>query len=416
MTTAPRRVRVTYEPLERLAGQVRPTNPKRHDLAALGESVTVSGFVTPLVLNESDGLLLEGHGRLAWLAHARSSGASAPAGIRVSGGGAWLVPVIRGVHLGPDAAQRFLIAANRTVELGGWDADALVSLLQEIGTSEAGLSGTGFDEASLDALLAGLEDEVASGADDPDTAPGLGASPARVRPGELWALGEHRLWCGDARETGGVAQLLGLERARVMWTDPPYGVSYVGGSGLTIANDDAAGVEALLRGAFAAADPILAPGAALYVAHPAGALALTFAQAFTEMGWHLHQTLVWVKDQFVLGNADYHYRHEPLLYGWKPGKHRWRGGRTQQSVFEVDRPKQSREHPTMKPVALVEAHLRNSSVRGDLVFDPFAGSGTTLIACERLHRRCAAVELDPRYADVVLARWERITGGEAVRL
>lgn len=414
MTTA-RRIRVTYEPLGQLARQVRPANPKRHDLAALGESVAVSGFVTPLVLNESDGLLLEGHGRLAWLLHVRDGGESVPDGVRVGGGGEWLVPVVRGVHLAPDAARRFLVAANRTVELGGWDTDALVSLLQEIGGSEAGLSGTGFDEASLDELLASLADEVMGGS-DPDAAPALGASPPRVSPGDLWALGEQRLWCGDAQDVMGVARLLGTERAAVMWTDPPYGVSYTGGGGLTIANDDAAGVEALLRGAFAAADAVLAPGAALYVAHPAGALSLTFAQAFVDTGWCLHQTLVWVKDQFVLGHADYHYRHEPLLYGWKPGKHRWRGGRTQQSVFEVERPRQSREHPTMKPVALVEAQLRNSSVRGDLVFDPFVGSGTTLIACERLRRRCAAVEVDPRYADVVLTRWERITGGEAVKL
>lgn len=415
MTTA-RRIHVAYEPLGQLVHQVRPVNPKRHDLAALGESVAASGFVTPLVLNESDGLLLEGHGRLAWLLHARDTGGTIPDGVRVGGGGEWLVPVVRGVYLSTDAARRFLIAANRTVELGGWDTDALVSLLQEIEGSEAGLAGTGFDETSLDELLASLEDEVAPGGGDPDAAPALGTSPLRVSAGDLWALGEHRLWCGDARDLPGLTRLLGSRQAAVMWTDPPYGVSYTGGGGLTIANDDAAGVEALLRGAFAAADAILNPGAAVYVAHPAGALSLTFAQAFVDVGWHLHQTLIWVKDQFVLGHADYHYRHEPLLYGWKPGKHRWRGGRTQQSVFEVERPKQSREHPTMKPVALVEAQLRNSSVRGDLVFDPFVGSGTTLVACERLKRRCAAIELDPRYADVVLARWERLTGGEAVRL
>lgn len=414
MTTA-RRIRVTYEPLSQLARQVRPINPKQHDLAALGESVAVSGFVTPLVLNESDRLLLEGHGRLAWLLHARDTGAPVPDGVRAGTAGEWLVPVVRGVHLAPDAARRFLIAANRTVELGGWDTEALVSLLQEIAGSEAGLGGTGFDEASLDELLASLDDDVIGGS-DPDAAPALGASPPRVSQGDVWALGEHRLWCGDARDAAGVAALMDGVRADVMWTDPPYGVSYTGGGGLTIANDDAAGVEALLRGAFVAADAVLAPGAALYVAHPAGPLSLTFAQVFVDAGWHLHQTLVWVKDQFVLGHADYHYRHEPLLYGWKPGKHRWRGGRTQQSVFEVERPKQSREHPTMKPVALVEAQLRNSSIRGDLVVDPFAGSGSTLIACERLRRRCAAVELDPRYADVVLARWERITGREAVKL
>jgi DNA modification methylase len=151
----------------------------------------------------------------------------------------------------------------------------------------------------------------------------------------------------------------------------------------------------------------------IYIASPAGPLSVQFSLAFEAAGWHLHQTLVWVKDALVLGHADHQYRHEPILYGWRGKGRPWYGGRDQSSVFEVARPKRSIEHPTMKPVALVEAQLRNSSARGALGYDPFCGSGTTVIAAERLGRRCAAVELDPRYVDAAVQRWEQYTGQSA---
>lgn len=211
-----------------------------------------------------------------------------------------------------------------------------------------------------------------------------------------------------------------------MWTDPPYGVSYVGGTDrhLTIRNDDADGLDLLLAGAFAAADQVLAPGAAIYVAHPAGALSLTFLQRFAAQGWRLHQTLVWVKNSLVLGRSDYHYRHEPVPFGYKAaeagrrgrGGHGWYGDDAQSSVFEVDRPQRNEDHPTSKPVALVSAMLRNSSRTGEVVLDPFLGSGSTLVACEQLGRRCHGLELDPKYVDVVVARWEALTGGRAERV
>lgn len=201
-----------------------------------------------------------------------------------------------------------------------------------------------------------------------------------------------------------------------MWTDPPYGVEYEGGTKahLTIANDQAEKLPDLLRHAFALADTVLAPGAPLYVAHPAGALSLVFGAAFTDVGWHLHQTLIWLKDAMVLGRSDYQYRHEPVLYGWKGRKRPWHGGRSQTSVFEIPRPKRSPDHPTQKPVQLVEAHLKNSSLLGELGYDPFCGSGSTLIAAHRLGRRCAAMELSPQYADVAVSRWERFSGESAI--
>ena len=192
---------------------------------------------------------------------------------------------------------------------------------------------------------------------------------------------------------------------------------------LRIANDGASGLAALLSESFAAADSALAPGAPIYVAHPAGPLSLVFGGAFVAQGWRLRQGLVWVKDAFVLGRSDYHYRHEPILYGHKPGDGRigrgargWYGDHAQDSVLEVPRPRQSREHPTMKPPELVERCLGNSTRRGEAVLDPFAGSGSTLVACEAAGRAARLIELDPRYCDVIVARWEGLTGRPAQRV
>lgn len=207
--------------------------------------------------------------------------------------------------------------------------------------------------------------------------------------------------------------------ADAMWTDPPYGVSYVGKTkdALTIENDDRSSdsLEAFLRDVFALALIHTKAGGAWYVAAPAGPLHLAFASALHELGvWR--QTLTWEKDQFVLGRSDYHYRHEPIFYGWKEGAaHTWNGGRTQDSVLEVPRPRRSAEHPTMKPVALVQRCVENSTDAGALVVDPFGGSGTTLMACEAAGRTASLIELDPKYCDVIVARWEKATDQKAER-
>lgn len=269
----------------------------------------------------------------------------------------------------------------------------------------------------------------------PPEGPGLGLTdpesipappPAvRVRRGELWALGEHRVACGDATDPAAIGRLAGSEAIDVLLTDPPYGVGYVGKTkdALRIENDDPDGLQGLLEQSFAAIDQVLAPGGRVYVCHPAGASSITFACAFVGAGWRLHETLVWVKDRMVLGHADYHYRHEPILYGYKAGPGRWGrghrgwyGGNDADSVLEVPRPAASRDHPTAKPVELVSRLLRNSSAPGDRVLDPFLGSGSTLIACQQLGRRCLGLELDPGYCDVAIRRWEEFTGAEAVRI
>lgn len=197
-------------------------------------------------------------------------------------------------------------------------------------------------------------------------------------------------------------------------------MEYSGGSGLTITNDDAGSLPALLRGAFASADTVLAPGAAVFLFHPSGPLSLTFGSAVSEAGWQLRQSLVWIKDSPVLGHSDFHYRHEPIIYARKPGAGRWgRGGQgwygsnDAASVLEFPRPKASRDHPTMKPVRLIAALLEKVTRRGDIVLDPFAGSGSTLIACELLGRRFLGLEIDPAYAQVAIDRWEAYTGRKA---
>jgi DNA modification methylase len=241
----------------------------------------------------------------------------------------------------------------------------------------------------------------------------------------LWKLGEHRLLCGDSTKAEDVERLMQGERAALMWTDPPYGVNYVGktADALTIENDGAEGLPALLAGAFAQATDALKPGSPFYIAHPPGALCIAFGQAILEAGWRFHQTLIWCKDAMVLGHSDYHFQHEPIYYGWTQGEGRsgrgnhdgtrWQGDHSQVSVFHVDRPKRSEEHPTSKPVELVGQMVSNSSRPGDAVYEPFGGSGSTLIACEQLARRARVLELSAHYADVILARWEAATGKQA---
>lgn len=411
---------LTFDPLRELLKRRHPANPKAHDAQAIQESIRRFGYVTPVVVNDTDDHVVEGHGRVEALEELRVAGEPAPVGIKVDERGRWLVPAVHGIDLAPEDVEAFLVAANRTVELGGWNDKLLADLLSRISTSGSGLAGTGFTTADVDGLITSLGRERSR--PDPEDAPARPhPSKVHVRSGDLFALGEHQLLVGDARSAGDVGRLAGDALASCLWTDPPYGVEYEGGSGLSILNDTAAGLEDLLHCSFAAADPVLAPGAAVYICHPAGPLSLTFAQAVSQAGWRFRQSLVWLKDSVVLGHGDYHYRHEPILYARKPGKgrfgrgaHGWHGGNDAASVFEFPRPRASKEHPTMKPVRLVAAMLEDATRRGDTILDPFTGSGSTLIACELLGRRFLGLELDPAYAQVTVERWERYTGRRAV--
>jgi DNA modification methylase len=307
---------------------------------------------------------------------------------------------------------------------GEWQDEELAELLQGIGDAGVELGDLGFDEESLNRIL-GLA-EPTGGLTDPDEIPEVGEDPY-VKLGEVWELGVHRLMCGDSTDTQAMAYLMGDRVADVLWTDPPYGVEYEGKTKdkLRLSNDGWVGLKDLLGGAFAAADQHMKPGAPFYICHADKHQRLSM-DAIRDVGWQIRQTLIWAKNTMVLGHSDYQYKHEPIFYGYKPvssgrlgrgeGSSGWYGDHSQYSVFEIDKPSASRDHPTAKPVALVEAQLRNSSQSGDTVLDPFLGSGTTLIAAESLGRACYGLEIDPRYAQVVIERWQAFTGLTARRV
>lgn len=294
---------------------------------------------------------------------------------------------------------------------GEWDFDVLANSFEMDDLLEWGFS---HDELQIDGISfeeENLPDDVEPQIDKAEEL----REKWGVETGQMWKLGEHRLVCGDCRDDLLISRLMHGENAVAMWTDPPYGVDYVGKTkdALTIEGDGADGLQQLLSGAFLTADSILGDGSPIYVAHPSGALQMIFGKCFTDVGWKFHETLVWVKDSMVLGHSDYHYKHEPILYGWKGKNRKWYAGRDQVSVFDIPRPKRSELHPTMKPPELVEAMLKNSTKKDDIVYEPFSGSGTTIIACERLLRKCRAVEISPAYVAVIIERWTNLTGKKA---
>jgi DNA modification methylase len=402
-----------------------PKNPRVGDVDAIADSLEAHGQYRPIVVQRSTGYVLAGNHTLKGARRLRDRGQ--PGWDRIDA-----------VVLNVDdvEAARIMLVDNRTADLGTYDDGVLVALLREL----PDLSGTGYDEdvlAELEAALAAAEEpESRTDPDDIPDAPDLEAAVSRV--GDVWLLGPHRLAVGDATDPDVVARAVADRPVDLLWTDPPYGVSYVGktADALTITGDDVDADTLLefLTDLFIAARRVMRPGAAFYVCSPPGDLELTFRLALREAPLPLHQVIVWRKDRFVLGRSDYHYQHEPVLYGWTSGgqpvvpphydpetetimygwregaAHTWNGGRKQTTVWDIPRPARSGEHPTMKPVALVSRAIENSTARGALVLDSCAGSGSTLIACHRTGRTAALVELDPRYADVICRRWQEHTG------
>jgi DNA modification methylase len=418
--------RLEMVPLSSLKAARR--NPKLHS-PGISASIERFGYVEPMVLDERTGRLVAGHGRREALERQRKNGAKPPAGVEVVDG-EWSVPVLRGWSSRSDEeAEAYLVASNRLTELGGWSDTDLAAMLADLRKTHS-LDGVGFSDEDVEALIEKVSREQrGSPPDEPAEVPD--AKDCWVKEGETYALGKHRLACGDSAKVLGA--LCGDVRPVAMWTDPPYGVSVVGGAretpasrrgGKVVRNDGAGEFAAVVQAVFRAADSVLAPGASIYIAHPAGARALDFMRMTVEAGWTIKQTLVWVKDSFVLGRSDYHYKHEPIIYAAKPGavgRHGrggawWHGDNKQTSVFEFPRPKASEDHPTMKPIGLVAAMLSNSCPVGGAVLEPFSGSGTTLMACDSLGMVCYACELDPRYAQSSIDRWQRHTGEKARRL
>jgi len=321
-----------------------------------------------------------------------------------------IVPVLV-LDVDEDEAEKLLATMDPISALARPDPGALIDLLSRVDTQSEPLADL------LEGLFRSADEELRRLLADPEEIPS--APKPRAKPGDLFALGEHRLSCGDATSDADIGRLMGGARADLLVTDPPFGVELVGRTkrALRIRGDVPEGLEELLQRSFARAGEVLREGAPLYVFHPAGEFSVVFAKAFLAQGWELRQTLIWKKDRFVLGHGDYHYEHEPILYGYTPAPSRrgrgaggFYGGNGQSSVLEVPRPAASREHPTAKPVELIRRLVSNSSRRGQVVLDPFGGSGSTLIACEELSRRAFLMELDPVYCDVIIERFETLTG------
>lgn len=372
-------------------------NPRIGDVPAVARSLERFGQRKPIVVDERGMIIAGNH---TWLA-AKSLGWDEIAVVRFSDDEA--------------TARAFALADNRTSELGSYDEEALRALILAVSDVDPSLvNAAGYSDEDLAELLsAGLPDLPPE-----DEAPKTPVDPITV-PGDVWVLGSHRVICGDATTLGDYDTLLDKDKVDCVWTDPPYGVEYVGKTkdALTIKNDGAAGLTSLLADSFSNISLAGKPGAAVYVAHPAGTRAITFAVAFTDAGWRLHQTLVWDKQTIALGYSDYHYSHEPILFGYLPGGGRrgrggtgWYGDNSQPSVISVPKPSANREHPTMKPIELISRCLQNSAPRGGLVLDPFGGSGSTLMACEYTGRKARLIEMDPRYVDVICRRWQLFTG------
>ena len=292
------------------------------------------------------------------------------------------------------------------------DAVKLDAILREVDTGSP----------ELQAMLAKVAEDAGLYQDEAkevveDEVPEPPANPI-TKPGDLWVLGDHRLLCGDSTDAAQVGKLMGGGQADMVLSDPPYGVSYVGKTkdALKVENDelDEEDLTALVVAAFNNAEASCRAGAYWYATVPAGPLHILFADDWKRRGI-LRQIMVWAKDSMVLGHSEYHYQHEPILFGWIPGDRHKNSDRTRTTLWQYDRPKANREHPTMKPVALWGQAVADGSRQGEIIYDPFLGSGTTLIAAEQLGRKCYGMEISPQYCDVIVKRWETLTGKKATR-
>lgn len=370
-------------------------NPRRNAGAvkAVAESIRQFGFRQPLVVDRK-GVLIIGHTRRL-------------AAIKL---GMKAVP-IHVADLTADKARALRLADNRSAEIAGWDFDLLATEMKDIALTDIEMTDFGFRESEIKELLGYDAEQSAKDNAMPEDVK------TRAKVGDLWELGEHRLYVGDSSIASHWEKLL-TGPLDMVFTDPPYGVNYEGKTKdkLKIQNDQENDLAAVV---FPALEIVLRQtknGGCWYVCTPSGPISIQFMSFLNEREV-LRQQLQWNKDSIVMGRSDYHYQHEPILYGWKPGAaHHEPAARDQSSVWSIPRPKVSKQHPTMKPVELVEKAIINSSEKGWTVGDPFCGSGTTVIACEKTGRRARVMEIDPKYADVILQRWEDHTGMAATKV
>ena len=383
--------------IDRNIGDIKPykNNPRINQGAvdSVAQSIKEFGFKQPIVVDKKNVIII-GHTRLLAAKELKLK----------------KVPVLVADDLPPKKVKALRIADNKTGELSDWDFDLLKDELN-------GLDDvfTGFDGDELDELFntdnEGLTDEN----DMPEP-----KKKSKVKIGDIFQLGNHRLMCGDSTNKEHVLKLMNGKKADQLITDPPYNVAYEGKTkdALTIQNDSMSddGFRKFLRDAFAAADAVMKQGAVFYIWH-ADSEGYNFRGACHDVGWQVRQCLIWNKNSMVMGRQDYHWKHEPCLYGWKDGAgHLWNTDRKQVTILDFNRPTRNAEHPTMKPVDLIEYQILNNTKGQDIVLDLFGGSGTTLIAAAKNGRKAYLMELDPVYIDVIIKRWENFTGNKAKKV
>lgn len=380
-----------WEPIK----SIRPyeKNPRRNDEAvdAVAASIKEFGWQQPIVVDR-DGVIIAGHTRYKAAKKLKCD----------------TVPVVVADDLTENQVKAYRLADNKTGELAEWDTALLGEELAEL--ADFDMAQFGFD-----AIL----QEEAQEAEEDDYEVELPEEP-KAKPGDIYQLGRHRLMCGDSTDAESVQQLCQGVQVDLLLTDPPYGVDYTGKTkdALKIQNDATSdeSLRDMLADAFAAANSAMKPGAVFYIWH-AILKTSAFESACQMAGWEVRQVLIWAKNTMVMGRQDYQWKHEPCLYGWKDGaRHLWASDRKQTTILNFERPTRNKEHPTMKPVKLFDYQIQNNTKGGDIVLDLFGGSGTTIVACEQNGRCARVMELDPRYVDVIIDRWEKFTGEKAVLL
>lgn len=371
----------------------RDLRPEDEEYQKIKNSIKEFGYVAPIIIN-SDMTVIGGHQRLKVLQDLGYTEIECNV-----------------VNLDKNQEKALNIALNKIS--GEWDNDKLEAILAELKETDIDMNITGFSNDEIDDIL---KDIMGSNEDDFDLEEALEEIEEPItKVGDIWKLGKHRLLCGDSTQQEEVMRLMNNQEADMLLTDPPYNVDYEGTAG-KIENDNMNETEFynLLIDAFKNMHSVAKSGCPIYVFH-ADTEGLNFRNAFKNAGFKLAQCLVWVKNTFVMGRQDYQWKHEPILYGWKEGKaHYFIDSRSQNTVLEFDKPTRNAEHPTMKPIDLLVYLIKNSSKENDIILDLFGGSGSTLIAAEQIQRTCYTMELDPKYCDVIIKRWENLTGQKAI--
>jgi len=352
------------------------------------------GFVNPVIV-DGDLNIIAGHGRV----------------IAAKDEGLTEIPCVFAEHLTETQKRAYILADNRLAMNAGWDEELLTLEFAELRDFGFDLGLTGFDEKEVEKLFAADGNDIK---DDEFNLTAALEQAAFVLPGDVWTLGRHRLVCGDATDADTVKQLMDGRKANLVLTDPPYNVAFESTSGLKITNDNmnAEQFYTFLFSSFRNIANNLESGGSIYMFH-ADTEGENFRRAFREAGFHLSGTCIWAKDSLVMGRSPYQWQHEPILYGWlKSGKHKWYAGRSETTVWNFPKPKRNGDHPTSKPLDLLAYPIRNSSQANGIVLDVFGGSGSTLITCEQTDRICYMLELDTKYASVILRRYAEFKQNE----